>query len=207
MSNLHRIIWIDEQLRCMRFPDRKSIAEKFEISIRQAARDIEYMKDSLGAPIEYSAVERGYYYQEGSTFKLPAQYITETDRTLLRKLADEYAMYGSSEAAQIAGLFQRLTFRPKNNQEPSEDHFLRDLYFSNTEPYLAIVQMKKRETIIRLTHPYTQAGDLFEIQFYRSDRLLSELLGSFETFQIIFPNWLKEKLKKRLQKMLRDHCG
>lgn len=204
MSNLHRIVWIDEQLRCMRFPDRKAIAEKFEISIRQAARDIEYMKDSLGAPIEYSVSQKGYYYQEGCTFELPAQYITEKDRTLLQNLANEYAMYGSSEATQIATLFQRLTLRSKNTQEQSEDH-LQDLHFSNTEPYLAVVRIKTGGTIIRLTHPFKQTEDLFEIQFYRSDKLLSELLGSFETFQIIYPNWLREKLKKRLQKILQSH--
>lgn len=204
MSNLHRIVWINEQLRRMRFPDRKVIAEQFEISIRQAARDIEYMKDSLGAPIEYSVSQKGYYYQEGCAFELPAQYITEKDRTLLQNLADEYAMYGSSEATQIATLFQRLTFRPKNNPEQPEDHFLQDLHFSNTEPYLALVQIKTSAPIIRLTHPFKRTEDLLEIQFYQSDKLLSELLGSFVTFQIIFPNWLREKLKKRLQKILQN---
>jgi len=62
VSNLHRIIWLDEQLRNKRYPDRQKIADKFEISIRQVARDIEYMKYSMGAPIEYSAFHRGYYY-------------------------------------------------------------------------------------------------------------------------------------------------
>jgi predicted DNA-binding transcriptional regulator YafY len=192
----------------MRFPDRKVISGKFEISIRQAARDIEYMQDSLGAPIEYSVLKKGYYYQEGCTFELPAHYITEKDRTLLQDLASEYAKYGSSEATQLAGLFQRLTFRPKNSEdslEQSQERFLKDVHFGHTEPYLAIVRIKTGGTIIRLTHPFIRTEDILEIEFYTSDKLLSELLGGFESFQIMYPNWLREKLQKRLQKILQSH--
>lgn len=60
MSNLHRIQWIDKQLRAKGYPYARTIAERLEISTRQAARDIEYMRYSLGAPIEYCPSMKGY---------------------------------------------------------------------------------------------------------------------------------------------------
>lgn len=48
MSNLHRILWIDQEIRRGGYPNSRTIAEQFEISPRQAARDIEYLRYSLG---------------------------------------------------------------------------------------------------------------------------------------------------------------
>ena len=42
VSNLHRIQWVDAMIRAERYPNCRTIAAKFEISPRQAARDIEY---------------------------------------------------------------------------------------------------------------------------------------------------------------------
>ena len=72
MSNLHRIAWIDAQIRLGRFPNATGIATEFEISRRQAARDIEYMRYSLDAPLEFSAERNGYAYAEPG-FRLPLQ--------------------------------------------------------------------------------------------------------------------------------------
>jgi predicted DNA-binding transcriptional regulator YafY len=47
VSNMHRILWFDERVRAMRNPNARDLAEQFEISVRQAGRDIEYMQSSL----------------------------------------------------------------------------------------------------------------------------------------------------------------
>ena len=64
MSNLHRIAWIDAQIRARRYPNATAVAREFEISRRQAARDIEYLRYSLQAPLEYCAAKNGYRYSE-----------------------------------------------------------------------------------------------------------------------------------------------
>jgi predicted DNA-binding transcriptional regulator YafY len=97
MSNLHRILWIDAELRSERYPNARSIAEQFEISRRQAARDIEYMRDSLGAPLEFCAAENGYRYASGA-FTLPALYVSERERRTL-----DAAASGSAQAVGEAG--------------------------------------------------------------------------------------------------------
>lgn len=59
MPSIHRIQWFDARVRTGRYPSARSLAERFEISHRQAQRDIEYIRDSLGAPLEYVASRRG----------------------------------------------------------------------------------------------------------------------------------------------------
>jgi predicted DNA-binding transcriptional regulator YafY len=57
---LHRIQWIDAQIRAGRYPNARSLAAACEISRRQALRDFEYLRDSLGAPPAYAALHRGF---------------------------------------------------------------------------------------------------------------------------------------------------
>lgn len=52
--------------------------EAFEISRRQAAREIENMRLFFNAPVEYCPTERGYYYSDDS-FEFPASMITEEE--------------------------------------------------------------------------------------------------------------------------------
>ena len=108
MSNLHRIQWIDSQIRANRFPNCSGIAEEFCISKRQASRDIEYMRDSLNAPLEYSPERYGYYYTDG-TFVLPGVMVTETEKQALAYLAEQFKESKSSIASGLADLFSKLT--------------------------------------------------------------------------------------------------
>jgi len=71
-----RIAKIDDLVRKKRFPNCPKLAEEFEVSERTVLRDIEAMKDSLGAPIRYSKEKNGYYYEEEG-FSLPAIRLTE----------------------------------------------------------------------------------------------------------------------------------
>ncbi len=107
MSNLHRLAWIDARIRAKSFPGSRVIAEKFEISVRQAQRDIEYLKYSMGAPVEYSYARNGYYYTD-ETFSLPAHFITGEEKRILTYLASQYKTIGRGNTELLAGLFSRL---------------------------------------------------------------------------------------------------
>jgi len=71
-----RLAKIDNLLRENSFPNCRKLAEKFELSQRTILRDIEAMKDSLGAPIVYSREKNGYYY-ESKDFSLPKLKLSE----------------------------------------------------------------------------------------------------------------------------------
>lgn len=64
MSQTERIFYIDREIREGRGATIADAARRFEVSERQVKRDIEYMRDRLGAPIEWSARDHRYIYCE-----------------------------------------------------------------------------------------------------------------------------------------------
>ena len=68
--SFERYIWFHSKLKAGRYPKLADLAEKFEISGRQAAREIDFMKNFFSAPIEYSHERNGYHYTEAG-FELP----------------------------------------------------------------------------------------------------------------------------------------
>jgi len=68
--SFERYIWFHSKLKAGRYPKLADLAEKFEISGRQAAREIDFMKNFFSAPIEYARERNGYYYCEAG-FELP----------------------------------------------------------------------------------------------------------------------------------------
>lgn len=107
MSNLHRIQWIDAQLREGRYPNCARVAEEFGISVRQASRDVEYLKYSLSAPVEYSFSKRGFFYTE-SAFVLPGLFLGEEEKETIHYLADRYRSVGGEMMDRLAALFEKL---------------------------------------------------------------------------------------------------
>ncbi len=117
MSHLHRIHWFDQRIREGLYPNSGQLAEHFEISRRQAQRDIEYMASSLRAPLLYIARHRGYSYED-KTYVLPHLYMTEEEQQVLKYLAHRYRQYDydNGEAVQrIAHVLERFT----NTDEPT----------------------------------------------------------------------------------------
>ncbi|MCU6794260.1 hypothetical protein OB236_19315 [Paenibacillus sp. WQ 127069] len=82
---MHRILWFDEQVRYGKYPNSGHLSERFEISVRQACRDIEYLTNTLGAPLSYSAKRRGYRYED-QTYVLPALLLTAEDVRMIKDL-------------------------------------------------------------------------------------------------------------------------
>ncbi|MGL1930725.1 MAG: WYL domain-containing protein [Desulfotalea sp.] len=73
-----RLLFIDEEISKKRYPNCSSMGVIWEVSYKTIQRDIDYLRDELDAPIEYSAKYRGFYYTE-ENFNLPAISIRESD--------------------------------------------------------------------------------------------------------------------------------
>jgi predicted DNA-binding transcriptional regulator YafY len=87
-----RISW-DKELRENHYPNATKIANKFEISAKTAQRDLDFLRDRLKLPIEYSAKHRGWYYTESIAYKLSLINIFEGELVALllaEKLAKQY---------------------------------------------------------------------------------------------------------------------
>ncbi|WP_258881722.1 YafY family protein [Paenibacillus sp. sptzw28] len=108
---MHRIQWFDQQIRAGNYPNSSRLARQFEISKRQAQRDIEYLEISLRAPLIYVARNRGYCYED-KTYSLPLLYMTEEENKMLKYLAYRYRQYNYDNAAavnRVAHLLDRFT--------------------------------------------------------------------------------------------------
>jgi predicted DNA-binding transcriptional regulator YafY len=73
---LKRLYIIDQHIASGKYPNTKNLVNYLsdswgEVSISTISRDIEFMRDQLDAPIEYDALNRGYYYTQ-KTYRLPA---------------------------------------------------------------------------------------------------------------------------------------
>lgn len=82
---IDRWTWFHQQARAGRAPNARSLMDKYEISERTAQRDIDYMRDSLRAPLEYVHAKRGYIYTDPD-YQLPFL-DTPTQEELLAFLA------------------------------------------------------------------------------------------------------------------------
>lgn len=77
-----RFLWFNDQVKAKRFPNSKTLADKFELSQKTAQRDIEFIRDRLGAPLIYMANKRGYDYED-NTYDLPGIWINEEELVAL----------------------------------------------------------------------------------------------------------------------------
>jgi predicted DNA-binding transcriptional regulator YafY len=64
MSQLERIVFIDQRIKSHGGIRVREIVERFEISERHAKRDIEYLKDRFNAPISWNRGKGCYLYTE-----------------------------------------------------------------------------------------------------------------------------------------------
>lgn len=100
MGSQHRIHWFARQIREGRYPNSTLLAQRFEISRRQAQRDIEYLAVTMQAPLVYVAKKRGYVY-ENKTYTLPMLYMTEQEKRVLDYLAFRYRQYEHENSAAV----------------------------------------------------------------------------------------------------------
>lgn len=73
-----RYYWFHAQLKVGRCPNARTLAERFEVSVKQAQRDIEFMRDRLGVPLIYVAEKRGYELAD-PRYELPPVWIKEEE--------------------------------------------------------------------------------------------------------------------------------
>lgn len=61
---LERMMRIHSQLKAGDYPNCRKIAEELEVSSKTIQRDIDFMRDRLGLPIEYDPLRVGFRYTE-----------------------------------------------------------------------------------------------------------------------------------------------
>ncbi len=200
MANLHRLQWIDAEIRAGRYPNARALADQFEISRRQALRDLEYLRDSLGAPLVYSAAHRGFHYAD-QAYILPGPYVTPAQQGLLTHLAAYYADVSrrddrfATTYAEMAALFSRLG----GAGVPAAGTPTTQLNVAST-PYRAI--LATRETVPSPSlKPYWRgpvAPGSVACEFDDPMAFVAALVQARKPTRVQWPAWLRERVRVRL---------
>jgi predicted DNA-binding transcriptional regulator YafY len=104
-----RLMELDRQIRAGKYPNCLTFAQEWEVSQKTVQRDIDFLRDQCGAPIEYDKARKGFSYED-PTWMLPAVMLTEGD--LLALLLGAHAMEqyaGTPVAAELRRVFAKLT--------------------------------------------------------------------------------------------------
>lgn len=75
-TRLERLLHMDRMIRSGNYPSVKTFIDRFEVSESTVYHDIQFLRDRLYAPLEYSRVHQGYCYTDQS-WNLPTLAVTE----------------------------------------------------------------------------------------------------------------------------------
>jgi predicted DNA-binding transcriptional regulator YafY len=73
-----RYYWFHGQVKAGHYPNARKLSERFEISEKQAQRDIEFIRDRLSAPLLYNPDKRGYEFGDDG-YELPPIWFNEDE--------------------------------------------------------------------------------------------------------------------------------
>jgi len=142
-----RLLKLDQELRQQEYPNCFTLAKTCEVSVKTAQRDLDYMRDRLGAPIKYDQARKGFYYASGNWF-LPALSLSEGDLfavLLASRVIEQYK--GTPVAKELDAIFQKIC-----DSLPEKISIHPELVFSRftfTGPASKPVEEKIWSTVVR----------------------------------------------------------
>jgi predicted DNA-binding transcriptional regulator YafY len=106
---LRRLLALDRMVRQGRYPNAASAGRELEVHPRTIHRDLSFLRDSFGAPLEFDPQRNGYFYSDPD-YELPLQRLTEGELVALflaERLLQTYE--GTPYAGALTSIFRKLT--------------------------------------------------------------------------------------------------
>ncbi len=174
-----RIQWLHKKLTMKSYPNAQRLAERFHISHRQAQRDFDYMRKELKAPIEYDNSRKGFYYREA--FVLPLLLTSDNDELYIPEV-----------------------FNVKSHQELAADESIIQMQI----PYSATVEIKSKLAALELSRYIVakEPRDRYVCEFHSVERFLAILLAMESDFRVVEPLWLRERILRSANRILKNHA-
>lgn len=107
--SLRRLLRLDQMIRSGGYPNASTVARELEVHPRTIHRDLQFLRDSWGAPVEFSPHRNGFFYRDPD-FTLPLLRLTEGELIALflaERLMEQY-QHGPI-VADLARAFHKLT--------------------------------------------------------------------------------------------------
>lgn len=178
MTANDRIQWLHKKICEEAYPSAVDLASKFSISRRQAQRDVDKLKNELGAPINYSYTNNGYYYTK--KFSLP--YIQEFEND--SDLHDVINSMREIEAAKAERGMLQLQL-----------------------PYTAVLHIPDRTTVVELRSLITEdlPHKNYRCEFQSIELFLGILISADSDIKIVEPEWLRNRLVELAKKVISNN--
>ena len=164
-----RMLRIHELIQEGGHPNCFSLADEFEVSAKTIQRDIDFMRDQLRLPLEYSALKRGFYYtRKVSSF--PRIAMTEGEIVALlvaQKALEQYQ--GSVFEKPLKAAFDKMTAQLEDEGTFSFKELGQAISFRPVG--FAIQELKVFETLSKaLLHGRVVEFDYHKLQSAKSER-------------------------------------
>lgn len=177
-SASQRIQWLHKKISDRAYPNAFHLAERFRISHRQAQRDVDYLRHEMGAPLAYSAVEKGYYYKEAFTFPLIIESEGDVD---------------FNDA--ITGI--------KELNSANAERSVLQLQM----PYYATLEIRDRMTVLNLRSLIVsdEPHHRYRCEFPSVELFLGIIMSMGADIRIVEPLWLRERLVEFAKKVIENN--
>lgn len=175
MSANNRIQWFHKRTADMRYPNASRLAERFGISHRQAQRDVDYLKNVLGAPLAYNAERRGFYYAE--EFALPTYTVTEGEVDYVD------AVTGAGSPAARRNILQMQIPYSAVVRIPDK-----------------LTQLELQQFIVG----EESRGD-YVCEFHSIEMFLGVIFAAEADITILKPDWLRQRLTRSAERVLKNN--
>ncbi|MBQ8850401.1 MAG: hypothetical protein IJ011_08740 [Clostridia bacterium] len=175
MSANDRIQWFHKKISASCYPNASHLSEKFDISHRQAQRDVEFLRKELCAPLGYDKAKKGYYYEED--YILPLIIESENDADYQTVISGLRAF--SEQAAERSVIQMQL-------------------------PYTATLEITDKMTVMNLRSFIVaeEPRHRYRCEFPSIELFLGIIVSTDASIRVVSPDWLREKLVELAGKIL-----
>jgi predicted DNA-binding transcriptional regulator YafY len=232
---LERMLRIHQSLQSNKFPNATRLAAELEVSTKSIQRDLDFMRDRLQLPIEYSPQKFGYHYTAEVT-SFPTMHITEGELVALVIAEKALEQYRGTQfekpllsairkieqslpdtiSLNLADIEQTISFRTR--AEPILNLEIFDALAKATaqrrQLELTYRKAGNREGEVRLIDPYHLANINGEWYLFAFDHARKDI-RTFVPARVLaikqtgktFPRPQKFSLEKRLRDSFGVHSG
>ncbi len=120
------------QLKAGAFPNCRKLADELEVSSKTIQRDLDFMRDRLGLPIEYDQLHFGFYYTEPVT-SFPSIEVSEGEIIALFVAEKALAQYkGTTFERPLKSAFKKISDGMREKISFTWDTFDEGISFRST---------------------------------------------------------------------------
>ena len=168
---VERIRWLHKRIKEGYYPNALRLSERFGISHRQAQRDVDYLRNELGAPLAFCRTRNGYEYS--AEFDLPAS-IVQGDR-------DDYVdLFAAAEKGEGENAVQMSIPYTALIEVPDK---------------LAALGLG------RFIKSRAKGSNRYNCEFHNVGFFLGALLAVESEVKIVEPIWLRSRLNEAIERL------